>query len=42
MKSYQDTFKKIITFNSIESVNTFAKEAYALDNSLKEASATVE
>ena len=42
MKSYQEQFKKIVTFNSIDNVNTFAKDAYSLDSSLKEAAVTVE
>ena len=42
MKLYQDTFKKIVTFNNIDTVNTFAKDAYSLDSSLKEAAVTVE
>ena len=37
MKTYQDVFKNIITFHSIDTVGTFAKEAYALDQNLKDA-----
>ena len=42
MKTYQDVFKNIITFHSIDTVGTFAKEAYALDQNLKDAFSTTE
>ena len=42
MKTYADVFKNIITFHSIDTVGTFAKEAYALDQNLKDAFSTTE
>ena len=42
MKTYQEVFKNIITFHSVDTVPTFAKEAYALDQNLKDAFNTTE
>ena len=42
MKTYQDVFKNIVTFHSVDTVGTFAKEAYALEQNLKDAFSTTE
>ena len=42
MQSYKDTFKKIQTFNSVDQVIPFAKDAKILDNNIKDASTSCE